>query len=77
MLLTRSTREVDEMISCPGPHLTAQQRIGLYNQQYWFRLFTIMQEQYPTVTRLFGFGSYNREIAEPFLLRFPPNHWAI
>ena len=72
----RVSLEVEERIS-PGPFLTAEQRIGLYNQQYWFRLFIILQEQYPTLTRLFGFTSFNRELAEPYLLHFPPSHWSL
>ncbi|MBS0624467.1 MAG: putative DNA-binding domain-containing protein [Verrucomicrobia bacterium] len=69
-------REIDEKLTS-GPHLTAQQRIGIYNQQFWFRVFTVLQEQYPTLTRLFGFAAFNREVAEPYLLRYPPNHWIL
>jgi hypothetical protein len=59
----------------PGPFLTAAERIGIYRQQYWWRLFLILQEQFPTLVRLFGHAEFNQTIAEPYLLRHPPNDW--
>ena len=35
----------------PGPTLSAEQRFGIYNQQYWWRLFVLLQEAYPTLVR--------------------------
>ncbi len=67
---------IEEIVS-PGPSLSAAERIGIYNQQYWFRLFVIMQEKYPSLTRLFGAEEFNFSIAEPFLLKYPPSHWSI
>src|SRR6185369_5281152 len=29
-------------------------RLGIYNQQYWFRLITIMQQEYPSAAHLIG-----------------------
>ena len=65
--------EIEKWIT-PGPRLTASQRIGIYNQQYWFRLLTLMQEDYPTLVRLFGYADFNRIIAQPYLLKYTPNH---
>ncbi|HEX2582843.1 MAG TPA: DNA-binding domain-containing protein [Chlamydiales bacterium] len=59
----------------PGPHLSAEQRFGLYNQQYWWRLFVLLQESFPSLVRLFGYRDFNTLIAEPYLLRYPPTHW--
>jgi hypothetical protein len=59
----------------PGPRLSAEQCFGIYNQQYWWRLFVLLQESFPTLVRLFGFRDFNTLIAEPYLLRYPPNHW--
>lgn len=67
---------IEERISA-GPRLTAAQRIGIYNQQYWFRLFVILQEQYPTLIRLFGYEDFNHSIAEPYLLKYVPDHWSL
>jgi hypothetical protein len=66
------TREEASRWISPGPFLTPEQRIGIYNQQYWFRLLTILQEAYPTLLRLFGFEDFNKILAEPFLISHPP-----
>jgi hypothetical protein len=61
----------------PGPKLTPHERIGIYHQQYWWRLFVMLQEQYPTLVRLFGYGDFNVFFAEPYLLQYPPSTWFI
>lgn len=69
-------KEIGQRISA-GPHLSAAQRIGIYNQQYWFRLFAMLQDFYPTLTRLFGPGDFNDLIAEPYLQKYSDLHWSI
>jgi hypothetical protein len=69
-------KEIERRIS-PGPHLKPAQRIGIYNQQYWFRLFTLLQEAYPTLIRLFGYDDFNDLIAEPYLQKYSNLHWSI
>jgi len=49
----------------------------LYHQQYWWRLFGILQEQYPAVVRLFGYSDFNTFLAEPYFTQCPPNTWFI
>jgi hypothetical protein len=66
--------EIEQRIA-PGPRLNAEQRFGIYNQQYWWRLFALLQELFPILVRLFGFRWFNTNIAEPYLLRHPPIHW--
>lgn len=61
----------------PSPTLEAFQRIELYNQQYWWRLLSNMQESFPTVLRLFGYYDFNRVISFPYLQKYPPNHWSL
>lgn len=61
----------------PGPHLTPQQRLAIYNEQYWLRLFIILQKDYPTLLRLFGPQDFNQLIGEPYLLKYPPRHWSL
>lgn len=53
---------------------TAAARLGVYQRQYWFRLFTALQESYPLTTRLLGHWRFN-ELAGRFLLARPPLHW--
>lgn len=61
----------------PSKTLAPFQRIEIYNQQYWWRLLTIMQENFPVLTRIFGYSDFNNLLAEPFLLAYPPNHWSL
>lgn len=56
--------------------LAAAERLAVYNRQYWFRLFTILQRAYPLVARLLGFWRFNRDAAA-FLLERPPTGWDI
>jgi hypothetical protein len=69
-------REIEARISA-GPLLSPSQRVGIYNQQFWFRLFVILQQDFPTLTALFGYGDFNRLIAEPYLLKYFPSHWSL
>ena len=68
--------EIEEQITS-GPSLNAAERMGIYNQQYWFRLFTLLQKDYPVLHRLFGPSDFNHFLAEPYLLKYPPNHWSL
>jgi hypothetical protein len=58
-----------------SPHLRSEERLGIYNQQYWWRLLTVMQELYPSLVRLFDYRDFNHLITEPYLLHCPPNEW--
>lgn len=60
-----------------GPKLSPAQRIGIYNQQYWWRLFTLMQQSYPGLLRLFGYADFNHLLAEPYLIKYPPDFWSL
>lgn len=59
----------------PGPQLKSEERIGIYQQQYWWRLLTLLQELFPSLAALFDYGNFNRDIAEPYLLKHPPKDW--
>lgn len=61
----------------PSPTLRPAERIQIYNQQYWWRLLNALQESFPLVTRLFGYHDFNRTIAIPYLVKYPPNHWSL
>ncbi len=61
----------------PSPTLKPEQRIQIYNQQYWWRLLSIMQDNFPLVTRLFGYAEFNVTISEPYLEKYPPRHWSL
>jgi hypothetical protein len=61
----------------PSPTLQPHQRMQIYNQQYWWRLLNTLHENFPLVTRLFGYHAFNEEIGIPYLLKYPPNHWSL
>lgn len=51
--------------------LSGSGRLGLYNQQYWFRLIAIMQEEYACAVHVLGLPAYNAW-AIRFLADHPP-----
>jgi hypothetical protein len=61
----------------PSPTLRPAERIEIYNQQYWWRLLSVLHETFPMVTRLFGYHDFNRMIAIPYLVKYPPNDWSL
>lgn len=60
-----------------SPTMQPYERIELYNQQYWWRLLSNLQENYPLVTRLFGYLDFNQSIAFPYLVKYPSSHWSL
>jgi hypothetical protein len=61
----------------PSPTLRPFKRIELYHQQYWWRLLKCLQENFPTLARLYGYERFNLEIGIPYLAENPPSHWAL
>lgn len=80
MLLPKYDRIIQEEARrwiTDGPILSADRRCAIYHQQYWFRLLSLLQEEYPTLVRIFGLTSFNREIGEPFLQDHPLDDWSL
>lgn len=65
---------LDEAVD--GPRAPAAERLAVYNRQYWFRLFGVMQTAFPLTARLLGHWHFNEHSAA-FLLAHPPHHWDI
>lgn len=61
----------------PSPRLRSEERIQLYNQQYWWRLLSNLHDMLPLVTRLFGYQDFNKSIAIPYLEKYPSAHWSL
>lgn len=61
----------------PTPSLHPYERIEIYNQQYWWRLYSALQDVLPTAARLMGQRDFNRKLALPYLLAHNPDHWAL
>ena len=60
----------DALVNGPGG-LSGFDRVGIYNQQYWFRLITIMQGEYPCAVHLLGLRPFNQWVIR-FLDAHPP-----
>lgn len=61
----------------PSPTLKPEDRIELYNQQYWWRFYKVMQNFYPVLVRLFGAYDFNHLIVKPYICKYRPNHWSL
>lgn len=59
-----------------GPHTSAHERLAVYHRQYWFRLFGVLQSEFPLTARLLGMWTFNG-LASRFLVREPPRHYDI
>ena len=70
------SKEAAEFV-CSGPHLTPDQKMEIYNRQYWWPAISIFHENFPGLTRLFGYEDFNRSIAVPFLVEHPPKDWSL
>jgi hypothetical protein len=58
-----------------GP-VSGDERLAVYNRQYWFRLFGVLQSAFPLTARLLGYFRFN-ELASDFLAQHPPHTWNI
>lgn len=62
--------EADALVRAKGG-LAGFGRVGIYNQQYWFRLISIMQSEYPCTLHLMGLHPFNAW-AVSYLHAHPP-----
>lgn len=60
----------------PTETLSSAERLATYHRQYWFRLFTVMQGQYPLTARLVGYWRFN-DFAARHLVEHPPRGFDI
>ncbi len=63
---------VAQMLDHPTLDLVGLARLTTYNRQYWFRLLTILQQEYPLLLALLGLRDFNH-MAMCFLDAFPPS----
>jgi hypothetical protein len=60
----------------PAGPVSADERLAVYNRQYWVRLFGVLQSAFPLAARLVGHFRFN-ELASDFVTRHPPRSWNI
>ncbi len=77
-LRAQTEHYADDLVArlAAGPHSSARARMAVYNRQYWFRLFSVLQDEYPLTARLLGMWTFNR-YASRFLQAQPPQHYDI
>ncbi len=54
-----NARNAEEFLK-PNPRLTSIERLQIYNQQYWYRLFGCMEEDFPGVQAVMGPPAFER-----------------
>jgi len=77
--LRAATAEYDRTLVAaarPSTTLGSAERLAVYHRQYWFRLFTVMQGQYPLTARVLGYWRFN-DYAARHLARQPPRGFDI
>lgn len=65
---------VKEMVPIKG--INGRKRILNYNQQYWYRLFSVMQEEYPLLAYLLGYQEFNHLMSD-YLTACPSHHYSL
>lgn len=58
-------------------YLKPAKGLEIYHKQYWWRLLNCLQENFPLLTRLYGYEGFNQKIGVPYLSKHPPDHWAL
>jgi hypothetical protein len=61
----------------PSEQLRPHERMEIYQHQYWWRLLNVMHENFPFVTRLFGYTQFNHHLGIRYLAQESPTHWAL
>lgn len=57
-------------------NLLPHQRLEIYNQQYWRRMFKILQTNFPLTLRLLGESAFNQLVVS-YLTIYPSTHWSL
>ena len=57
---------------CPRSYRAAEAGVTDYHRQYWFRLLTILQKDFPLTARIMGLWNFNL-CAQRYLLDVPPS----
>lgn len=63
---------VSQMLDHPTLDIVGLERLTTYNRQYWFRLLTVLQQEYPLLLALLGLRDFNH-MAMSYLEAFPPH----
>lgn len=70
----RYPRELHARVRAGGVDI--DERLAVYNRQYWFRLFSVLQREHRLTTALLGAWDFN-QLAERYLRARPPTGHAL
>ncbi len=72
----RSTREVVEEIVKPNDRLTSFERLEIYNRQYWFRILSVLAEDFPGLRAILGERQFEK-LAGAYLAECPSESFTL
>lgn len=73
---SKTIQEDVEVLILPNKDLNPVERIQIYNQQYWYRLISIMQEEYPALRHILKIDVFN-ELVISFLQKHPSEFYSL
>jgi hypothetical protein len=72
----QSTEEIDASYISPNARLSSFERLEIYNRQYWFRLISVVSEDFPTLNAVIGTKRFDVLILA-YLHRNPSTSWTL
>ncbi|HEY1792015.1 MAG TPA: DNA-binding domain-containing protein [Opitutaceae bacterium] len=72
----RTTQSVAEEFIKPNDRLSSMERLQLYSQMYWFRLFDAIRDDCPGLLAVLGEGAFSR-LAQAYLAERPSRSFTL
>jgi hypothetical protein len=72
----QSTEEIAASYISPNARLSSFERLEIYNRQYWFRLISVVSEDFPTLNAVIGAKPFDALILA-YLHRNPATSWTL
>jgi Putative DNA-binding domain len=72
----QSTEEIAASYISPNARLSSFERLEIYNRQYWFRLISVVSEDFPTLNAVIGTKRFDALILA-YLHRNPSTSWTL
>src|ERR1700679_1644056 len=72
----QSTEELAASYISPNARLSSFERLEIYNRQYWFRLISVVSEDFPTLNAVLGQRRFDALILA-YLAENPSTSWTL
>src|ERR1700721_3941914 len=72
----QSTEEIAVSYISPNARLSSFERLEIYNRQYWFRLISVVSEDFPTLNAVIGTKRFDALILA-YLAENPSMSWTL